>query len=441
LSDKLSTEISSFFSKEQISSLAHQSEFVKRRSKLKAWMFLETIIFSKFNQKKLSLNEIANNLQCNYGLEISKQGVDERFTLQSVEFLKNCTSALLRNHFQQQTSIPVFTNFKRIRIKDSTSFQVPESMKDQFPGTGGSASEASIKIQYEFDLKNGNVLDFELTAGNVNDFADASKKKEDIEKGDLCLRDLGYISVDSIAHCNNNEAYHISRLKAQTGIYSSDQKNRKSITLQDIQNKLQSSGNDLIEMDVFVGDRKYIPVRMIACLLPEEKMKERIKKMRRRQVTAGREFKEEFCQTAGLNVFITNIPEEMMSAMDVYNTYKLRWQIELVFKIWKSIGEIQLVKDVKQERLLTLLYAKLVWLLLNWHIINEISNQLFQLSKERLSGFKSSITLLNCIDKIRDAIRNKNKLILLINRIIKTLIKNNKCEKRQNRINSIELLI
>ena len=404
-------------------------------------MFLETIIFSKFNQKKLTLNEIANNLHCNYGLEISKQGVDERFNLRSVEFLKSCTTALLKNNFQQSTSIPIFKNFKRIRIKDSTSFQVPESMKDQFPGTGGNASEASIRIQYEFDLKNGNVLDFELTAANANDFTDASKKENNIEKGDLLLRDLGYISVDSIAHCHQREAYHISRLKTQTGIYSSNQKNRKNITLQDIQKQLQSSGEDFIEMDVYVGDRRYIPVRLIACMLPEEKMKDRIKKMRRRQNTAGRKFKEEFCQTAGLNVFVTNIPREMMSVVDVYNTYKLRWQIELIFKIWKSIGEIHLVKDVKQDRLLTLLYAKLIWLLLNWHIIFEISNQLFQFSKERLSGFKSSITLLNCMDMIRIALRKKSKLILLLKRIITTLVSNNKCEKRKNRISLLELLI
>lgn len=404
-------------------------------------MFLEAIIFSKFNQKKLALNEIANNLQCNYGLEISKQGVDERFNLQSVKFLKSCTSALLKNNFQQSASIPIFDNFKRIRIKDSTCFQLPENMKAQYPGTGGSASEAGAKIQYEFDLKNGNILDFELTAANANDFTDASKKEGSIEKGDLLLRDLGYISVDSIDHCSKSEAYHISRLKAQTGIYYSKKQNRKNITLLDIQKQLQSSGDDFIEMDVYVGNRRRVPVRLIACMLPKEKIKERIKKMRRKQITAGRKFKEEFCQTAGLNVFVTNIPKETMSAVDVYNTYKLRWQIELIFKIWKSIGEIHLVKDVKQDRLLTLLYAKLIWLLLNWHIIIEISNQLFQFSKERLSGFKSSITLLNCMDMIRNALRNKSKLILLLQRIISTLISNNKCEKRINRIGILELLI
>jgi hypothetical protein len=130
-----------------------------------------------------------------------------------------------------------------------------------------------------------------------------------------------------------------------------------------------------------------------------------------------------------------------MSASEVYKTYKLRWQIELVFKIWKSIGEIHLIKDVKPERLLSLLYAKLLWLLFNWGIISEISNQLFNSTKERLSPYKSTITLVNCMDKIRGCLRNLKGLFLIILKLISTMIKHNKCEKRKNHTSSLELLI
>jgi len=441
LGKKLSTEIHTFFTKEQIQKIARESEFVKRDSKLKAWMYLETLVFSKFNQKKLSLNEISNDFYSNYSLEITKQGVDERFNEKSVTFLKNCVSELLKNHFTNNTSILGFAQFSRVRIKDSTKFQLPENMKHTHPGTGGSASDAAARIQYEFDLKNGDVIDFDITAGNINDFTDAKLKEDDIRKGDLLLRDLGYISVDSIKNCNDKEAFHISRLKAQTGIYILGPEKKQGISLKEIQSKLLESKEQFIEMTVCIGDRKYIPVRLVAAMLPEEKIKERIIKMRRKQVTAGRKFKEEFCQTAGLNVFITNIPKEIMSAPDIYNTYKLRWQIELVFKIWKSIGEIHLIKDVKPERLLTLLYAKLLWLLVNWGIINEISNQLFNSTRERLSPYKSTITLMNCMDKIRSCLRNVNDMISILKKIISTMIKHNKSEKRKNHISSLELLV
>jgi len=38
-----------------------------------------------------------------------------------------------------------------------------------------------------------------------------------------------------------------------------------------------------------------------------------------------------------LNVFITNVPVKEITAREAYDLYKIRWQIELMFKIWKSI--------------------------------------------------------------------------------------------------------
>ncbi len=40
-----------------------------------------------------------------------------------------------------------------------------------------------------------------------------------------------------------------------------------------------------------------------------------------------------------------------------------------MFKIWKSIGEINKVGKMKVERFETSLYGKLIWIALNWHIL------------------------------------------------------------------------
>ena len=96
---------------------------------------------------------------------------------------------------------------------------------------------------------------------------------------------------------------------------------------------------------------------------------------------------------------------------------------------------------MKKERLLTCIYAKLLWMLINWNIITETSNQLFELKKEKLSGFKSSRTLLNNMEKLINAIKEGKKVLTnLLSEIIKILIKNNKCEKRYGK-NSSQLMI
>ncbi len=65
-----------------------------------------------------------------------------------------------------------------------------------------------------------------------------------------------------------------------------------------------------------------------------------------------------------INVFITNAPEKSLPKDHVFPMYSLRWQIEILFKIWKSVFDIDSLKPVKIERFQCHLYGKLIALLL-----------------------------------------------------------------------------
>ena len=56
----------------------------------------------------------------------------------------------------------LFTHFKRIRIMDATMFQVPDTLEHVYPGSGGCAQTAGIKIQLEYDLHSGQFLNFQV---------------------------------------------------------------------------------------------------------------------------------------------------------------------------------------------------------------------------------------------------------------------------------------
>ena len=58
----------------------------------------------------------------------------------------------------------------------------------------------------------------------------------------------------------------------------------------------------------------------------------------------------------------------MLKAADIIQLYRLRWQIELVFKTWKSLLCIHKVKAVKKDRLECQLLARFIWILMNWKI-------------------------------------------------------------------------
>ncbi|WP_240522481.1 transposase, partial [Bacillus toyonensis] len=59
----------------------------------------------------------------------------------------------------------------------------------------------------------------------------------------------------------------------------------------------------------------------------------------------------------GITVYMTNIPTEWVPKEKIYDLYSLRWQIELLFKIWKSWFQIHRCKSIKQERLECHLYG------------------------------------------------------------------------------------
>jgi hypothetical protein len=47
----------------------------------------------------------------------------------------------------------LFEHFLKVHIADSTGFRLPEHLKDSFPGSGGSATQAGAKIQLVWEYK------------------------------------------------------------------------------------------------------------------------------------------------------------------------------------------------------------------------------------------------------------------------------------------------
>ena len=66
----------------------------------------------------------------------------------------------------------------------------------------------------------------------------------------------------------------------------------------------------------------------------------------------------------GFTLFITNVPCSVLSSEKVQQYYSLRWQIELLFKIWKSILEIDKIGQLSLFRFEVYLYSRLILLLL-----------------------------------------------------------------------------
>ncbi|WP_264174423.1 IS4 family transposase [Clostridium tagluense] len=159
-------ELKLCFSKEELEEVARETGFVKRKSKTRAWEFVCLCCFMDVEVANNTLVTLCTKLSEKTGILVSNQALDQRLNERCVKFLKKIFEKLLRQTITNNTRIPSMCDeyFKRIRILDSTAFQVPESYKDIYPGSGGCSQASGVKIQLEYELKSGNLLNVQVGA-------------------------------------------------------------------------------------------------------------------------------------------------------------------------------------------------------------------------------------------------------------------------------------
>jgi hypothetical protein len=214
-------ELKKCFSKEEIEEIARETGFVKRKGKIEAWEFVCLCCFMDIEVANNTLVTLCTKLSAKTGVVISNQALDQRLNQRCVEFLKKIFEKLLRQTITNNTRITSIwdEHFKRIRILDSTAFQVPEGYKNTYPGSGGCSQPSGVKIQLEYELKSGNLINVEVGAGSGSDNTFGSKLRDTIKAGDLILRDLGYFSFEDFLDVEKREAFYISRLKPNIAVY------------------------------------------------------------------------------------------------------------------------------------------------------------------------------------------------------------------------------
>jgi len=119
---------------------------------------------------------------------------------------------------------------------------------------------------------------------------------------------------------------------------------------------------------VLIGKNQELQVCIFIYLLPEAQYNERMRRANKDAKSKGREPGKEYKARAGSNLFITSAPEELISIETAWQIYTLRWQIELTFKVWKSLCKIDKVKKVKKDRLECYIWAKLLIIVLCWRV-------------------------------------------------------------------------
>jgi hypothetical protein len=313
------------------------------------------LVFGFLEKSNASLTYLATVCQ-DLAIQISPQGLDERFNPQSVAFLQAVFARSIQV-FQNQVPLllPLLQQFSAILIVDSSVQALPEAMQTIYPGCGGGGSKASLKIQLVFDFLYGNLCQIALTRGRANDQSYRDYLAV-VLPGSLTIVDLGYFCLDAFRAIMDKQAYFLSRYLYPTAL----------LTLQgeriDLLAWLRAEIRASLDQAVLLGVRQShrLPCRLIAVRVPLAVAEERRRKAIEKARQHGKTLTQDYLFLLSWSLFLTNVPTQRLSLEQVVLLYRVRWQIELIFKLWKSDCGLNDLGLWRKDRLLTELYAKMI---------------------------------------------------------------------------------
>lgn len=293
---------------------------------------------------------------------------------------------------------------------DSTQITLPTELAELFKGSGGAASTAGIKIQFYYDLKTGR-FNYEIQEGVNQDSKYSNNFVDALNKNDLIIKDLGYFNMEVFVDIANRDAYYLSRWKTSVNLYINEKGDEFDLV------KFASSIYETSEIEVFIKTKgKMTKTRLVLEKVPEKVKNERLRKLNNVNKKNGRMTLARTKILQGYNLYISNVPSEILVKENFRLFYSIRWQIELVFKNWKSNFNLDKMSGIRIERIKCLLFSRLILIFMATKLTYIARNYLWTIHSKELSVFKASKYLkqvfYECLKSMLSS--QSNKIIFLL---------------------------
>lgn len=369
-------QLNNLFSKDIACQLAHKSRLIQRStSKLNPTAFLIVMVVEMSLVGVHSLDVMCQLFMVHGGLKMTSQALSYRLNLPStVRFLKSIyTEILAHKSLQIRSSLQqkgILGRFKNVYLEDSTSCTLHEKVSDPFKGSGGGASKAGYKIHTIWNAAKNCIEQLLITPGNKTDQSQAFGIISRLKIGDLVLRDLGYFSLLCFRKIEEKGAYFLSRLKSGVKVYTLD-----GMLINDLAKYIEGNilDSNVMEIEVLLGAKEKLRVRLVACKVPQSVYDQRVRKLRRKSQKNGYTPSKATLRFNRYTFFISNVPKDILASTEMATLYKLRWEIELLFKSFKSDFQVDIIKGRSKNRVECFIISKLIAIMMTTTIFSYLS--------------------------------------------------------------------
>lgn len=335
--------------------LARSSGFVQRERKVRGSNFAQALVFTALADSQAPESRLQATAAL-VGLKVSRQGLDKRFDARAAEFLRQLLAAAVAQAVTTPVAIPLLQRFTAVFVFDSSIVALVDGLADRYRGGRSgttTGAQAAVKLTVGADLCSGTLLGPELSDGRAADLS-AALAEAAPPQGGLQLADQGYFSLTKFARWHRQGAYWLSRFKAGTAVCDDDRRRLDLLAL------LRAAGQADVDRDVVLGSQERVACRLIARRVPAAVAALRRQRLQDQCQRRGNPVSALSLALCDWTVLVTNVPRDLLNVAEALALARMRWQIELLFKLWKSVGGIDEFRSHKPFEALCELLAKLL---------------------------------------------------------------------------------
>jgi Transposase DDE domain len=305
---------------------------------------------------------------------------------------------------------------------------LPQELSPLWPGCGGSGAKATIKLSVSLDLTWGVLAGPLLTGGRCHD-QQAATQQAQLPQGALRLVDLGYFNLDAFAQMSAQGVYYLSRFKVGTKLFGED---GAELELPRALHQLAPS----FDIKVELGQRHRLSARLMGLRVPQEVAAQRRRRLKDRARKKSQQPSKAQLNLCEWTLLVTNAPVELIRLQEALVLAQARWQIELLFKLWKQYGQIDAWASQKPVRILCELSAKLLAMIIQ-HWVLLVSCW----SYPDRSLMKAAQTVQSYATMMASALTGLIELDLLLSQVARCISLGCRLNRRRKRPSTCQLLL
>src|SRR5437764_9928354 len=342
--------------------LAREMGVIKRERKVNGATLVLLLVLGWLHQPKAGSSALAR-FAGSLGVTISKQGIEEYWTYSTAEWLY----AVLLRAVQclisaKAVAIPLLQCFAGVYIEDGSSIRLPDGLERYWRGCRGGngqadGTKAGVKLTLRLEVSEGTLYGPLLQDGRRHE-SQSLLQQLPLVKGALWIADLGYFALVRLAQLSKAGVYFLMPLK--DGVVTWLAGKRVDI-LEVLQGHAEQEEQ---EYEIVLGAGKQVPCRLLARRATPRQIKRRHEAQDEYARKHGSQVTQRQRDWAQWTLVISNVPASLLSLTEALVLLRVRWQIELVWKLWQMQGEVDEWQTANLARLLCEVYAKLLGVLL-----------------------------------------------------------------------------